>query len=226
MFARSAILILVAGLHSVAFAAAGILSSKVTTAKSEVLLRSDLCGIWHRPSASNWDRGSLETIKYEAYMTDDAKRSAQFVSECYNTSLANCDTYGRRPLSFTTSTHTSCPFDPTMCNDNIVARLDSGYVDSLYDLGINSHPSGRVAFRKITQCSPITADGFTKTYTSQNLSDASANYFDTFESIEGSTFTAFYYGESLATGDEPTFIFDNSSFDVSSDGWSSPYIVV
>jgi hypothetical protein len=83
--------------------------------------------------------------------------------------------------------------------------------------------SDRVAFRKTTECAPITTDGFTKTYTDRNLTSEIDNIFKDWQDTSGSYFTAFYYGENLDLGVKPTFVFDNSSFDVSSESIPTPF---
>lgn len=221
---RSILLIIAAALHYIAFTAAGILASRVTSAKSEVLLRSDTCGFWHFTGSHNWVDQPKKVVRFEANVNAGAMKASQFVAECYNsTSLANCNTYGRRLLDYNVSTHSHCPFDPSMCTHGTVIRLDTGFVDSLYDLGINSHPSERVQFRKVTECTPIETDGFSKTYTNQNLTDDIADSFTGLQSIDGSTFTALYYGKDLVLGIEPTFVFDNSTFDMDNYAWGARY---
>lgn len=229
--ARSVLLILSALIHGLAFAAAGILASRVTGATSDVLLRSDLCGIWHLTAADlSWGAESSPTqVEWNAEQSQRIMKSAQFVTECYkSTSLADCNMFGPRLVKYTTSTHTDCPFDPTMCLQNSTVQLDSGEIDSLFDLGINSRPSDRITFRKTMECSPIVTEGFTQVYTSKNLTHRIAKWFDEGdqpESLEGSTFTAFYYGENLALEQKPTFIFDNGTLGFSSDSSTIPYQV-
>lgn len=219
------LLIIAAALHGIAFTAAGILASRVTSAKSEVLLRSDTCGFWRFIGNHNWVNQPKDVVRFEANVNAQAIRASQFVAECYNsTSLANCNTYGRRLLRYNVSTHTDCPFDPVMCSQDTVIKLDTGFVDSLYDLGVNSKPSDRVEFRKITECTPVTTDGFTQTYTSQNLSKEIAESFAGLENIEGGAFTAFYYGRDLVLDQEPTFVFDNHTFDMNNYAWGARYI--
>lgn len=225
---RSALLISAAVIHGLAFAAAGILASRVTSAKSDVLLRSDVCGSWPAPAYQATHVSAVETIEFTSNALASVITSMQFVAECFsNTSQADCNSYGRKLSGYHTSTSTECPFDPVMCTHSLVLRLDSGLVDSLYDLGINTRPSDRVAFRKILECSPLGTNGFTKTYTASNASEAIPEWDDAQvpESFNGSTFTAFYYGPSQFIPLEATFVFDNSSFDISSASIPLPYLV-
>lgn len=118
----------------------------------------------------------------------------------------------------------SCPFDPSMCINTTAVRLDSGFIDSLRDLGINSRPVDSVSFRKVLECAPITIDGFSTTYSDQNLTDDATNIlYSIDQNIQGDQFTAFFYGPNVAFGTNATFVFDNGSFDTSAGSTIVPY---
>lgn len=225
-FSRILTILLTAILHGLGFAAAGIFSSTVTSARSEVLLRSDLCGIWTAPAyMPNATHQSLEDALWEDKWDTVLAKSASFAARCYNTSAAssNCNAYGRRLLSLTTTTHRTCPFHPSMCTNETVARLDSGYVDSLLDLGINTPPSDRVAFRKVVECAPITSNGYRRTFTANNLTQDAIGLMSQLNNLQGDSFEAFYYGQNLAWNTEATFIFANQSFETSKGSFFVPY---
>lgn len=113
-----------------------------------------------------------------------------------------------------------------MCINDTAVRLDSGYINTLDDLGINSPRADALSFRKTLECAPITTQGFTKTYNSQNLTnDTSSLLHSIGQSLQGSGFTAFFYGPNIAFDLDATFVFDNSSLHTSAGSTLVPYRV-
>ncbi|KJX99702.1 hypothetical protein TI39_contig353g00052 [Zymoseptoria brevis] len=100
--------------------------------------------------------------------------------------------------------------------------MDSGYVDSLLDLGINSSPSSRVAFRKVVECAPLRNDGCRRVFTSENLTQDAAKLVADIDT-SGHTFQAFYYGRNLARHTEATFMSSNRSFETTPGSFFTPY---
>ncbi|CAK4034500.1 Hypothetical predicted protein [Lecanosticta acicola] len=213
-------------LHGLGFTIAGIISSRVTTTTSEALLRSNICGTWHTPPYDrNQTDQSLEDALWEDKWDTVLRESSNFAARCYNTTApsSNCNAYGRRIIPFATSTHSGCPFDPSMCVNDTVVRLDSGYVDSLQHLGINSPPSGRVGFRKVVECAPIKTEGYRRTFDAQNLTQDAIDLISEIDSVQGHSFEAFYYGRSLAWDTEATYVLSNNSFETSAGSFFVPY---
>ena len=91
-------------------------------------------------------------------------------------------------------------------------------------LGVNSHPTDSVSFRKVVECAPIKVDGFSSTYSDKNLTEDVVKFLGSIgQNIHGDQFTAFFYGRNSAYGMNATFVFDNSSFDISMVSTLVPY---
>ncbi|OJD39060.1 uncharacterized protein BKCO1_3000121 [Diplodia corticola] len=150
-------------LFFVAFALASGFSSRVAT-NSEVLISSPHCG-WLDYSL-NMDSSELETI-YIPYTYRDAFTSANYAQQCYasnSTGVLTCGTFVKKRLPLKVQTNASCPFQRDMCksNDrNLV--LDTGYLDSHDDFGLNAPPSQRFKYRNVFHSTGLTRDTTTVT---------------------------------------------------------------
>ena len=134
-------------LCALAFATTGVLSSRITgLSGDEVLVSSNSCGIHWVPNDSSFE----EAIEfYSAFQGQRARASLNYAQECYfsNGSIDHpmCKNYVRSQLPYTVERNASCPFRKDICRTqtgNI--RLDTGLLDSHWDLGLNSHPSRRL----------------------------------------------------------------------------------
>lgn len=223
--------ILWAGINVAGFLVAGIFSSRVTSTRSEVLLKPTQCGQWTYTEELHSNRSDIlveEAIRF-ATTAKIKSTSQQYAAICYNLddSPEGCSTYGRREPRWNARMETGCPFADGLCIDNTTYSIDSGYIDSDLDLGINSHPSDRLSLRMRLSCAPIKQEGYTKTYTGTEVKTLfeensllgspkvlARNGFG--EALEHHTFDAFFYGPAAWTGnvDESaaTFIFNNGTF--------------
>jgi hypothetical protein len=94
---------------------------------------------------------------------NDTLVAAEYARQCYiqDTSLNNnlrCSLYTKQSIAWT-SKDADCPFDSSICSISPAFMMDSGVIDSHHDLGVNESPSGRVGFRKVTTCSPLSVKG-------------------------------------------------------------------
>jgi len=119
-----------------------------------------------------------------------------------------------------------------MCINNTVVTIDSDMVDSLLDLGVNSNYTDRVSFRKEKKCAPIALDGFVEYFNGSTLPQDVAQVFtsnlqfpENPQGLQGHSFTAFYCRRVSAKSMEPTFVFNNASFGVSTNEYTVPYRV-
>lgn len=218
--------LLAAAFHTVAFTIAGIFASTVTNAKSEVLLRPTICGGWTMPSIEDVKLGVRRAEIWENLVYRAAK-SARIASQCYNGSTplkANCNASGRRLLDWNVTLHNECPFDESMCINDTVVRLDTGHVNTLHDLGINSHPADALTFRKSLECAPITTTDFSANYNSNNLTNDTVDLlYSLGQNLEGSEFTALFYGPNFLDKTNATCLINNGTFDTSSGSIVVPY---
>jgi hypothetical protein len=153
-----------------AFAAAGIFSSRVASTRGgEVLLIGEKC--------ATLDQFQLDTVekfaRVQAAKVRTTKSSANYALSCYNSdsSAENCRTFVRHNMPFEVTTKIPCPFpgkDKICRSPNGGIRLDSGHIDSHFDLGINSPPSERFFYRMVNECAPVQNEGFTRLDESQS----------------------------------------------------------
>lgn len=152
------------------FALAGIFSSQISTSMgNEVLLSGRNCGIL--------DQLLGDPTRYQdvflPYLTQRVHASANYAQMCYRSSpfFQNCPVYVQKSLSW--SRHdTQCPFPggEKICRNSTNLRLDTGFIDSMHDLGINSPPEDRFLFRSMLECAPLRHEGY-----SENLTMPSRN---------------------------------------------------
>lgn len=214
---RSTFLILSAVLHMMAFGVAGIFSSKVTTIRSDVLLRGNHCGRWPDPfedQAIQLNNGNVNRrMDWTTHRRNNFLFSARYVASCYGSqaSANNCNSFGRRQITWEMSTNISCPFLPEICLNNTAVRFDTGYLNSHLDLGINSSPENRISYRRVMECAPITTNGFTSGW--ENASDTSRPVGQgTAIPNPGEMFVNYYYGRNRYYNSSATFIYSNYSF--------------
>lgn len=68
-------------MHTVAFLVAGIFASRVTNARSEVLLKSSACGSWHLSGNPNYEEQDVENAQLEEYFAYTATLSRNIVTQ-------------------------------------------------------------------------------------------------------------------------------------------------
>jgi hypothetical protein len=155
--------------HIVALGVAGLLSSRAVSMRNEALVRSPSCGWMAEPAndkydlLSNWsDKTQGETwVSLYSTLHRTIKSGAEYARVCYDdTSPANamCQQYASSRLEPKINFTAICPFTKDLCLGNAI-YIDTGYIDSHKDLGINSQPSDRIQLRKETTCAPIDVEG-------------------------------------------------------------------
>jgi hypothetical protein len=195
---RSLGLLLIGAIHVLGFGAASILSSHITTVGNQVLIaESSSCGYWG-PTASEAQEGLALDSAYPAYLRQSLETSQQYVQNCLAETqlLPECNIFNRLKFNWT-SEMISCPFDG-LClgpTDNGSLLMDTGWIDSRDDLGINGEDQDRIQFRKNATCVPITTNGYISNGTSvlavnqyASVGDSTIPYNATFN------YTAAFYG--------------------------------
>ncbi|KAF2108812.1 hypothetical protein BDV96DRAFT_670390 [Lophiotrema nucula] len=163
---RTAVPILLSFCTMAAFAVAGIFSSKVATSKGgQVLVSSPNCGIFSTFNVTT--RGDVGA--YFSWLQQRMQWSANYALTCYgNYTLAeSCRTFVQPNLSNQLTRESACPFPgkDRICRSSFGAiRLDSGFIDSHSQLGINASPGSRFLYRSVKECAPILNEGYTKSY--------------------------------------------------------------
>lgn len=220
---RSIRLALLATVHMALFAVAGAFSSRVAVTDSQVLLVSPDCGIWSFLSRNDG------TTSY-SFEHDNLARAAKLASKCYNGTevipSAECLLSGRRLVPWTIERNATCPFDATLCSGSETVMLDSGYVDSLYHLGINSRPEDRVSYRQVSTCTPLDIRERITGFQPGNASLLGEDH-RTDPTLQ---WQSLLLGKSWVTGGDATFSFSNATINsdarlIGSIGESQPYTV-
>ncbi|OCL10554.1 hypothetical protein AOQ84DRAFT_246874, partial [Glonium stellatum] len=141
-----------------AFGVAGILSSNIMKqTANEVLIYGDKCG----PLISDPENLSYGTVLLP-YMNQRAVAALNYATQCYtnNSNTADCNLFVKPQLDMSVKTNLSCPFAEDICriSDNLL--MDTGFINSHDDLGINSPPQDRFSVRIVYQCSVLNLKGY------------------------------------------------------------------
>ena len=162
-----------------AFAVAGIYSSRITSLTGdEVLIWSPVQG----PVNFTNQTTDLETVTkvFGRYMSKRNNAFANYAQDCYtnaNSTPGNCKTFVKTHLPRTIDRNASCPFDPRLCRSNYGnVRIDTGFLDSHWDLGINAPEPQRIRIRNVLHCSPLVTEGHV-VYHNQSDDKLSIPYF-------------------------------------------------
>lgn len=214
-----------------AFAIAGIFSSRLSSADSEVLLLpGSRCGMLSVESLQDWRQSTNET--HESYQDWSIKGSMRdsnyiqlihqshvYVSQCYNSTLNDpnqpCLPYGRSRITWNTTRNVACPYDDEMCIANAI-NFDTGFLRSDTHFGINTKKN-HVEYRKVMTCAPITTKGYVAGYFNASEMNETAGLGDTAYTDE--TFLTYSYGQGVFFTDNTTYAFSNYSFDYSVGYW-------
>lgn len=224
-------------LHCVAFAAAGIFSTRVVSPHSDVLLRGSTCGLWQVDFNSSSSGYLLEQARYGQWLKSNWRAGEKFVDNCYDFDsgvknlTSDCLAAGKGLIPWTVQ-NTSCPFEDHMCKDGKAVRLDSGPIDSLYALGINSSPKDRMTMRvvgwftyavilatdttQVHECAPLVTDGYFEDFTNPNQSVETAAFAHAvthYGRDPKDIYTGFLYGNSTEPSMNYTWVYyGNHSF--------------
>ena len=189
--------IIFAILTSMVFAVATIFSSEITTSMGhEVLLRGSNCGYLSSELLNN------ETVLIiDPYISQRTALSMAYAQRCYNDNAnsRNCSVFHTPRLRWTADRNATCPFSggKDIClNDFSNLRLDSDYIDSDRDLGINSPPETRFFYRSVVDCAPLNTEGYMR----------STKYVPSEESLtKNETIFQYFYGEFRDTQKNVTY---------------------
>ncbi|KAI0865636.1 hypothetical protein F4860DRAFT_526118 [Xylaria cubensis] len=162
----------------IAFTAASGLSSWITKAPGETLLiRSPTCG-YVAPDQnleSSEQLGALSVL--DPYFANQAVQAKTYAEQCY--------------LSNTVGLWNYDLFDDDICvskKGNLV--LDSGFIDSNKDLGLNAPTDSRIQIRTVLQCASLKTRGYSDQFTHETgnftryLYDVGAEMSDTRNSTD------------------------------------------
>ncbi|TRX96980.1 hypothetical protein FHL15_002286 [Xylaria flabelliformis] len=187
--------VVVAAVTSIAaFTAASGLSSQISTAVgTEVLIKSLNCGSLNLTNFTASDGITSTTLLQLVQgprLAEKANNAANYAQQCYSIGAAgtlSCERFVTKAIGSIKDHNTACPFEQKMCRSpSTNLRVDSGFINSHKDLGLNAPPQDRFLARYVLHCAPIT----TTNYTSQ-INTSVGN------------FTVYHYGNmSTPTGNQ------------------------
>jgi hypothetical protein len=113
-------------------------------------------------NTGNTVNGTTTQYRFNAEKLSDA---ANYAQRCYgdsNFGNTACNKYVVRHLPAVVNNSAKCPFDSHICRSpeaNIL--LDTGYIDSNNDLGLNRPEDKRFSWRQVMHCAPLVTEGYT-----------------------------------------------------------------
>jgi hypothetical protein len=200
----------VALFHILAFGAAGIFSSRVVRADDQVLIKPQLCGWYQAPSKAisefnqtDWD--AYSALMLAAQLREETKLA--YTRSCYadesSAEAPSCDSFVLQRVDSTMNNSAVCPFSPQICELGGALEIDSGFLDSDLDLGINARPKDRVWYRMVT------------TWTLLNGTNFESSWTDLPGSLPGDKMRLYFLGPATSDGQVTTnftFSYSNYSF--------------
>ena len=203
---RSLPLILVALLHILIFGAAGVFSSRVSQAGNEVLLLDKFCGTYipgtNKPTTqfnqTDLDAAAILTIFNQALEEDKLAYTRECYSGASSAGEASCQDLVSPRLQSKVNFSAPCPFQADVCKYAGAMELDTGYINSELDLGINSRPEDRVWYRTVSTWVPM------------NVTNYKSNWMNGNTGLPGDKSLRYSLG-SKPPLDNYTFIFSNYS---------------
>lgn len=162
-----------------AFTIAGGFSSQISSAPGdEVLINGNQCGIAYWPNSTIEGAANTKPFSRASSRFNDA---ANYAQQCYSSTssgLLDCDKFVVKNLpTAITKNDSSCPFQGNICRSNKTnLLLDTGYIDSNNELGLNYPENQRFRFRYVLQCAPLITQGYTSRVTIGNTTWVRYNY--------------------------------------------------
>lgn len=138
------------------------------TAPDVLLAESPFCGWPSTPGGATNESLDMFVLN-EANLIDGMRAADSYVQQCYGTNgteaAAKCTAYPNQSLNFTTADG-QCPFgsngEVCVTVNSTVITIDTGYLDSSRDFGVNTLHEDTIQYRRLSTCSPIHTAGFVK----------------------------------------------------------------
>lgn len=109
------------------------------------------------------------------YISQITNSAANYAQQCYSTNttgLFDCTSLVTDHLPATVDNQAPCPFQDGICRSNSSnLRLDTGFLDSREDLGLNTPDEQRILYRQVLHCAPLDPTDF-----AVNVSTSRGNY--------------------------------------------------
>lgn len=162
----------------VAFAIASGFSSQISSAiGTQVLIDGENCSLYNS-QADDPEFDSFSSFPYRAGLVSNY---ANYAQQCYSTNSSSgvfdCTRFVKPRLPSTVDTQAPCPFGNGLCrSNNANIRLDTGYIDTHKDLGMNAPENRRMLFRTVLSCAPLLTAGFSTNVTTETGNYTTYNY--------------------------------------------------
>lgn len=155
------------------FGVLSIFQSQTTKAVgNERLVLATNCGYWRVDNGLTAQSQAAFTQK----TTNDRTLAANYARACYGGTpdRLQCNVYPAQSLLYTVDQNATCPFrDGTCVYGNTAAfRMDTGLINSHFDLGINAPTHERVQTRMVTTCAPLHVRNFTTILSGNQMDQA------------------------------------------------------
>ncbi|KAF2820131.1 hypothetical protein CC86DRAFT_429685 [Ophiobolus disseminans] len=156
---------------AVGFIAASLVSSRITSAMGQEVLVRGACGvnILGHYIAGQDKNPAVETSPefftvLLPFLVQRLVSFSNYALSCYSEkgNTKGCNTFVKNQLPFTTNRNAPCPFEQDICRSmegNLF--IDTGYLDSHTDFGMNARPEERFLYRRTTHCAPLVTNGYT-----------------------------------------------------------------
>jgi hypothetical protein len=165
-------------LVALALTAASGFSSRVARG-SEVLIDGSRCGFIRGSDFLNNLTAMTELL--DPYNARQIEQATDYAQRCYESKSSSneCGTFVRPALPVKVTSDAKCPFDDSICavqDSNII--VDSGYLDSHSDLGLNWPQSARFQMRYQMKCAPLITEGYRSKWVFENTTYMRYQYGD------------------------------------------------
>jgi hypothetical protein len=136
-----------------------------TSTGNEVLLLPGTCG-WLNATKAFYNVTEYFTLT-RPLLSNQVVNAANYAQQCYSPDSAgtlDCNGFVDNRIATAVQFDAPCPFDESMCrNKTSNIFLDTGYIDSHRQFGMNSPENERVLYRGTLQCAPLVTKGYTTT---------------------------------------------------------------
>ncbi|KAF2447452.1 hypothetical protein P171DRAFT_330563, partial [Karstenula rhodostoma CBS 690.94] len=155
---------------AVSLAAASLLSSRIASAMGQEVLIRGTCGVnllGHYIAGQDKNPEVETNPEFFTVLLPFLSRRlisfSNYALNCYanNTNSPDCKTFVKSRLPSTSNRNASCPFDEGICrlsDGNLL--LDTGYLNSHFDMGFNAPAADRFLYRRTTHCAPLVTEGY------------------------------------------------------------------
>lgn len=130
-------------------------SEVVKAAGRDRLLQGSQCGYWVTNDSA------ITQNSFDTKVLIDSQSAASYARNCYGGSVdgLRCNAYAKPNITWE-GKDADCPFQDGICWRNHSYQMDTGLIDSHYDLGINTPQEERLKYRRVTTCSVLRDDGY------------------------------------------------------------------